>query len=115
MVATVKAWHRPDSLVLLVNTWGGGINSERVLPNFDFFDVVGRAFVVQVRVEGILDRIILLFRRVVSANQAYIVEFCLDAILASLSFTGVKLNTRCRRLWSTTNPQPNSRFSAWQL
>ena len=58
------------------------------MPNLDIeipednLDVMGRAFVVQVlliRVEGILDRIVLLFCGGMLANQSYIVELCLDA------------------------------------
>ena len=45
-------------------------------------DVMHRTFVVQVlwvRVEGILDHIVFLFRGDVRVNQAYIVQLCLDA------------------------------------
>ena len=54
----------------------------RVEISEDNLDVVGRAFVIeflQVRVEGILDGIVLCFDCGLRANQAYIVELCLDA------------------------------------
>ena len=77
------------------------------LPNLrvgspeDNLDVMGQSFVAQVhyvRVEGILDSIVLLFSRGARQIRLILWNFTLMRILASPLLTGVKPQTRCRRL-----------------
>ena len=77
---------------------------DTLLPNLrieipeDNLDVKGRAFVESFTASS--------FSSVGACSQIRLILWNLDLmrILASLSFTGGKPNTRCRRLWSTTNP-----------